>query len=384
MDLTIYKDKPRITNEQGFKTERLEIICALRFRLLFQTENLPYKEAVMKIDKEIHKCFLSRKRLTDQLEDDLSHWMLKVAFSSNALLRKQFLNFELTLFKHRYDHMSRDLQLKFLKESFSSCCEELTPTEVDKMNLELFFPKIKLYKKRMFKCSFLKVIDLVKTKKVIVLKKGIAYIGDDQVYSMMEQSYRESCMNQMLKLSENLENITDKRILNILEWVKVNPYKPDIIASNEKEWGVGALDVERFPPCMKSINNTLFTKHHIKYEPRLVFTGFLKDIGLDLEGCLKHFRDGFSKLSESEFNSKYAYSIKHAYGNEGRNKQFHRVPCEYVIKHNLCPLEDKDRRKECRKIFLEEYPNNNNNKTQDVGNAPSSWYKESLQGKPIN
>ena len=91
------------------------------------------------------------------------------------------------------------------------------------------------------------------------------------------------------------------------------------------------------PPCARHLFFELRRRCHLRYSGRVQLRGFLKGIGLSLSDSLKFWRSAFTrggKISNRDFDKKYAYSIRHNYGKEG--KRFDRPPltCEKII-HKL-------------------------------------------------
>lgn len=81
----------------------------------------------------------------------------------------------------------------------------------------------------------------------------------------------------------------------------------------------GSIDhlSQYFPLCMRSLHMTLRKNHHLKHFGRLQYTLFLKGIGLSLEECITFWRQAFRGFTDDEFNSRYKYNIRHAYGDVG-------------------------------------------------------------------
>lgn len=92
-----------------------------------------------------------------------------------------------------------------------------------------------------------------------------------------------------------------------------------------------------FPACMRSLHMTLRKSHHLKHFGRLQYTLFLKGIGLSLEDCITFWRQSFRGFSDDEFNSRYKYNIRHAYGDVGgdanrRNRGAAPFSCNRILK----------------------------------------------------
>jgi DNA primase large subunit len=93
---------------------------------------------------------------------------------------------------------------------------------------------------------------------------------------------------------------------------------------------------QHFPLCMRSLHMTLRKSAHLKHFGRLQYTLFLKGIGLSLEDCLIFWRQAFRGFSDDEFNSKYKYNIRHAYGDVGgdvnrRGRGYPPYSCQKIL-----------------------------------------------------
>ena len=117
----------------------------------------------------------------------------------------------------------------------------------------------------------------------------------------------------------------DDRLSPILDHLSKNFESPDAVFSDGEGFvegatiNAGSIDhlSQYFPPCMRSLHMTLRRNHHLKHFGRLQYTLFLKGIGLSLDDCIIFWRQAFSGFTEQEFNSRYKYNVRHAYGDVG-------------------------------------------------------------------
>lgn len=56
---------------------------------------------------------------------------------------------------------------------------------------------------------------------------------------------------------------------------------------------IDSLANKSFAPCMRQLNDTLRSTHHLKYNGRLIYGLFLKAAGLSLEDALTFWRSHF-------------------------------------------------------------------------------------------
>lgn len=111
------------------------------------------------------------------------------------------------------------------------------------------------------------------------------------------------------------------------------------------------LSKESFPPCMRSIHESLRKEHHLRHYGRLHYGLFLKSVGLSLDDALKFFRDEFTqKVTPERFQRDYAYNIRYNYGKEGKRTNMSPFGCNKIINENTpgpsdthgCPFKHYD------------------------------------------
>ena len=120
---------------------------------------------------------------------------------------------------------------------------------------------------------------------------------------------------------------------NIIESKKVkkDEFGRDIITPDM----IDNLAKTSFPPCMRSIHETLRRDHHLKHYGRLHYGLFLKSIGLTMDGALNFFRDEFTKnIAPEKFEREYGYNIRYNYGKEGKRVNMSAYSCSKIINGN--------------------------------------------------
>ena len=53
----------------------------------------------------------------EKRKDNISHWVLRLAFAASEDTRRRYLAFELLLFRHRFEQQGRDEILAFMKSN---------------------------------------------------------------------------------------------------------------------------------------------------------------------------------------------------------------------------------------------------------------------------
>lgn len=105
-----------------------------------------------------------------------------------------------------------------------------------------------------------------------------------------------------------------------------NQYRNEILPEQIDE-----LSKEAFPPCMRSIHETLRRDHHLKHYGRLHYGLFLKSGGLSLDNAINFFRSEMSITNPEKFQKEYSYTIRYIYGKEGKRVQLSPYSCQKII-----------------------------------------------------
>jgi len=109
---------------------------------------------------------------------------------------------------------------------------------------------------------------------------------------------------------------------------------------------------------MRTLHEALYTNSHLKNSGRMQYGLFLKGIGVTLEDALRFWRDAFlKKVDGVAFEKKYAYSIRHYFGKEGRQTNYTPFGCQKIISSSVgpgeyhgCPFRHMDRDSLCQKL----------------------------------
>lgn len=103
---------------------------------------------------------------------------------------------------------------------------------------------------------------------------------------------------------------------------------------------------ERFPRCMKIIYSKLMKGDKLGHNQRFNFSLFLKDAGMSMDEANRFWRKYYSNIQGSrksaslweERKYKYAYSLRHLYGQEGSRRTYKTASCEALFSQNICPF----------------------------------------------
>ena len=187
---------------------------------------------------------------------------------------------------------------------------------------------------------FATVPDLI-SKAWVFLSGGLAFLPKSEVFPAILNLFRGGLEAIMEQTMLELPNITDERILPLLQSIR-NAHQNIALTSLQSSSNnstssfevIGAGDIEsistHFPPCMLNIYEALKLERHLKYNGRQQFSLFLKSINLPLPEALMFWRRSF-KVTDDVFNKEYAYNVRHNYGQEGKRANYGCMPCTKMI-----------------------------------------------------
>lgn len=90
--------------------------------------------------------------------------------------------------------------------------------------------------------------------------------------------------------------------------------------------------VQYFPMCMRQLHTTLRGREKkLLHNGRLQYGLFLKGIGLSVDEALIFWRKSFSLMDDDEFQKKYRYNVRHAYGLEGTRRNYKPMSCQQIL-----------------------------------------------------
>lgn len=109
-------------------------------------------------------------------------------------------------------------------------------------------------------------------------------------------------------------------------------------------WSTTAVPIESldelskisYPPCMRSLHESLKADHHLKNGGRMQYGLFIKGIGVTFEDAMRFWRTEFTKKFDLEtFEKRYSYAIRHYFGKEGKRTNYTPYGCNKIIMGGL-------------------------------------------------
>mmetsp|Transcript_42129 Transcript_42129/g.134699 ORF Transcript_42129/g.134699 Transcript_42129/m.134699 type:complete len:476 (-) Transcript_42129:1566-2993(-) len=320
------------------------------------------KELVGKHLKEASKAESQRK-------DQISHFVLRLAYCRSEELRRWFLAQEGTLFRYRFREETTSDQVAFMHESglpYSPITdqehEDLRERLATVVQATVFGSegkaaavKVKNGGGKFYKVPFEEVPELVSSRRVLV-KRGAAYVPADQLAAIVVGQFRAQLSKSLVvtarKWASQGAPEEHDRLAPIVEALSQRYLGPEYgaAAAEGREDRVSMQDVpalarRNFPLCMQNLYNRLHSERHLKHAGRMQLGLFLKGVGLPMEEALAFWKQEFSpKCAPDKFEKNYAYNIRHNYGREGKRQDYTPYSCLKVVssmpgagEHHGCP-----------------------------------------------
>lgn len=304
------------------------------------------------------------KNQEQRRKDHYSHYILRLAFARSEDLRKRFLAAETILFKLRYNSDDRQERQAFIA-SLGFDWEFLSVEEKAAMREDLLagagvksHEADAVFAAGFFKVDWERVCDLVDQRKVLI-RGGKAYVPESQQFSLVIAEFTarlekalEACLlsccvrNRPLTISIQLTARAlprldeDDRLIPVLDHLSRGFTAPEYSTSttattlNGANLTAAVIDdlVQYFPMCMRQLHTTLRGREKkLLHNGRLQYGLFLKGVGLSVDEALIFWRKSFSLMDDDEFQKKYRYNVRHAYGLEGTRRNYKPMSCQQIL-----------------------------------------------------
>eukprot|EP00731_Ephydatia_muelleri_P031863 Em0023g370a len=320
--IPLYKLPPTDT----ISLEQFETLAQQRLKLLQKVETIRQsgiqdveeKDETRKtlMAKQIRAAAKELKLIAEDQNDNISHYILRLAFCRTEDLRRWFLLQEVELLRSRFINApQRELENFFAvnKDDFRfdkfSLTADSQGTQIREELWQMYDLAAKQRNMDFFKVPFTEMLDLVRSRRVVV-KQGYAYVPckeTEMISSLVCNKFRARLSEELLKTSHHFAVVDDdERIAPLVKSLQHRYLGGDF--SNTGTNSVGAvslaqletLSVESFPPCMRHLHESLCKDHHLRHFGRLQYGLFLKSIGLPLEEALAFWRREFTKKVDLE------------------------------------------------------------------------------------
>lgn len=293
------------------------------------------RESFLKVNRNQADELQRRKR------DQVSHFILRLAYCRSEDLRRWFLTQELDLFRFRFQQEDKESQARFLASN-NLKYKPVGKSERESIASQLDAPDSfsNMDGVEFYKVPFTEALDLVRNRKVF-LQQGFAYVPQEDLVSILLSVFRTQLSHALTVASRALPSMEeDGRLLPMLSGLSKRYLGQDY---SVRKTNVGAITADMidmlskksFPLCMQNIHIAMKQNHHLRHGSRLQYGLFLKGIGLPLEEALKLFRTEFTKgMDVDTFDKKYSYGIRYNYGKEGKKTDYTPFGCMKIIMNN--------------------------------------------------
>jgi len=287
--------------------------------------------------------------------DDVSHFILRMAYSRTAELRKWFVRQEEALFRYRFNRADEQVRRGCMaglqtidEQEFAMFADELRrvfhwrDVGHDAENPQYFKDAAEPWT-QIFKVPFEEVADLLRQRKVFMCR-GWAYLLSCDAASVVATAFRERLTRALLVCSdnyyENVGNQEDERLARLLPTFTERAVGLVYGAAGKLPLAELPAAMEASaPPCMRRSFEVLRQKHHLKHGGRMQLGLFFKGIGLSMEDALAFWQAEFMQGGKSaeQFERQYTYNFKHQFGQAGSRTDYHPYACGKVIGASLDP-----------------------------------------------
>ena len=335
--------------------QTFEHLAANRMRVLTgideaQAKGVKQKDMPEHVQKLLQQ-YMPEPRTAAELEeararDNLSHFVLRLAYCRTAALQKWFVQKEEVLFRHRFNRADADVRRECLlgmqsiqQHEFESIAAELLAvfarSDVGR-DEQLYFKDAAEPWTHIYKVPFEQVSDLVRYRQVF-LRGGCAYVVSSDTASLAATYFRERLTRGLLVCSDHYyQKLGDEeeRLAPLLYGLPM--FGRCAVVGQAKALALPELPdamEESAPLCMRRSFAVLKEAHHLKHGGRWQLGLFLKGIGVSMHDALAFWQREFMQggTTPDAFHRDYEYNIKHQYGQAGSNKNYRPLSCQTVI-----------------------------------------------------
>lgn len=362
--IQFYRDPPtgdiQLVEFDEIASERLKILRAVE-RLNLSGHMKNSDEWLNKLYEEFAKnkffIYMAEKDSKERMDeiqkarrhDHVSHFILRLAYCRTEDLRRWFIAHETDLFKARFLHASKsgsDFKTFLTANNlhYPTITEEEKQRERENLiDSSLHVSGDSIDGMTFYKVPFTEALELVRQRRVF-LKAGLAYVPEGDLATLVTSSFRTSLSRALATAYRYLPELeSDERLVSLLQDFDKRYTGKDYSSRKPDDTHItpdmiDSLANKSFPPCMRQLNDTLRSTHHLKYNGRLTYGLFLKAAGLSLEDALTFWRSHFlHNMDVDKFDKKYAYGIRYNYGKEGKRTNFSPYGCIKIIMGSVAP-----------------------------------------------
>ena len=349
--LSLYNTAPQaeITLEE-FELYALDRLQVLRTIESLRLRGVKGDEFRMKLEEVIATCLpMTQGTVEEVRKDQVSHFILRIAYCKTEDLRRWFLKHESELFRFRLERLDSGERAKFMEQS-GLAYDMVSKEDVLRLKAQLqavpIFSQqpgygqgahtVEVTRTQFFRIPFTQALDLVAHRQVF-LEAGFAYVPVERLVSIIVARFRSSLSRGLLDAFGSMPYVlADGRIAPLVSNMAKQYTGKDFSETKSGDnINVNDLDMladRSMPLCMRVLHKNLRSEHKLKHWGRLQYGLFLKGAGIGLEDAIQFWEREFTKIMTTDvFNKQYAYSIRHYFGKEGRRKDYTPFNCSKII-----------------------------------------------------
>lgn len=256
--------------------------------------------------------------------DQVSHTMLRVAFSANREKQQWFLEQEYRLFCHRLDSLSKKQREKFYNDQ-----NILQNIELEKdPQMISFLQQATPYSGKetaFFKVPFHKIPGAMLKRRSVVLMKGTAYVPGKQFTRIVATDFKTQLQNLLTLAQAQHPRISrDPRagpLVQMLQMAQLVTKQFDATKEDDVHKltlnNFEAMVQRSFPPCMRMLVDNQRQSGHLKHQGRFQLRTFFKACGMVYDDHMRWWKQELlrdASIDSDKFEKNYAYDVKHAHG----------------------------------------------------------------------
>lgn len=274
----------------------------------------------------------------ERFKDQMSHFILRLAFCQRPEDCTRFVKLETTLFKIRYELFTIEERSAFVS-SLNLAWPRASPSELRELEPLLRFSNPGAALEAHYKVNMEDAMDLVRRRKVL-LCKGVAFVPESLQLSLLAKEFGrrlESSLELLAKYRSRLLN--DPRVDRVLNIANSGFAKSQYKADPNKLDGkftaqsMDQLDKDNFlPMCSSMLHENLKRTRHASHAERLHYQRFLKFMGMPVEQAIQLFTTYYN---DDKKRNEITYGIKHIYGLVGSRKENSAYSCRKVYEDGL-------------------------------------------------
>lgn len=350
--LSLYLNPPEeevsIDDFEQFASDRLQLLRGIESLKTRGIEGVDYKNKLKALEEKYMPLTTKNPDqnidilLSNQRKDQISHFILRLAYCRSDELRRWFLTHECHLLKFRLEDLSEVHRAEFMSSNgmdFEVVDHELKLRLQDQLiGLAGVEDKSTFNSTPFYKVPFGLALSLVGSRSVYI-SSGSAYIPLSKLLSIIVNKFRMFLSKGLAEAIQTFQiAAADPRIGSLVKNMS-KQYVGSDFNSDTKNAGDKLLPehVDRaaelnMPLCMKYLHLNLKKDSKLKHWGRLQYGLFLKGAGMDLESANIFWQSYFTKLISAEsFQKQYAYSFRHMYGKEGSRRNYTPFSCLKII-----------------------------------------------------